>query len=428
MFFNNLFNKSSLKEKLGKFENKLNITNTQKEVILAWAGKLENKERVDERGNYINFANEILTKLLSYTNDTDFKNDVKFDKTFVDFVLYKNNKPFVVIELKGSEVDLDKRIEGKMSPVEQGFNYASKTSDAKWVIISNYNEFRLYNKKTQEKYISFTIEDLKDFDNLKLFLMLFSKEFLINKDLATELLKNTIFIEENLEAEFYKLFSETRLMLIAELEYSGINKNDAIHYSQIILNRYIFICFSEDLGLLPSELSIETLMTPIKHKNLFKTTLWNRLNELFLFINEGNPAKKIHEYNGGLFKEDISHIIIRDIVEDFSIFKNCYQKWKFEDKYSKIDGKIGDAYKNKINPIFKNLLVISTFDFSSEMDVNILGHIFENSIGDLEELKDGIGGKRKKDGIFYTPDYITDYICKNTIIPYLSNVGGGGVE
>ena len=28
--------------------------------------------------------------------------------------------------------------------------------------------------------------------------------------------------------------------------------------------------------------------------------------------------------------------------------------------------------------------------------------------------------RRKKEGIFYTPEYITDYICRNTIIPYLS--------
>ena len=69
------------------------------------------------------------------------------------------------------------------------------------------------------------------------------------------------------------------------------------------------------------------------------------------------------------------------------------------------------------------MLTISTFDFSTELDVNILGHIFENSIGDIEELKEGTKGRRKKEGIFYTPDYITDYICRNTIIPYLSKSG-----
>ncbi|MDP3916768.1 MAG: Eco57I restriction-modification methylase domain-containing protein, partial [Nanoarchaeota archaeon] len=31
--------------------------------------------------------------------------------------------------------------------------------------------------------------------------------------------------------------------------------------------------------------------------------------------------------------------------------------------------------------------------------------------------------RRKKEGIFYTPEYITDYICRNTIITYLSKKG-----
>ena len=69
------------------------------------------------------------------------------------------------------------------------------------------------------------------------------------------------------------------------------------------------------------------------------------------------------------------------------------------------------------------MLTISSFDFSTELDVNILGHIFENSIGDIEELKEDKKGRRKKEGIFYTPNYITDYICRNTIIPYLSKSG-----
>ena len=44
-------------------------------------------------------------------------------------------------------------------------------------------------------------------------------------------------------------------------------------------------------------------------------------------------------------------------------------------------------------------------------------------IGEIEELKEDKKGRRKKEGIFYTPEYITDYICRNTIIPYLSKSG-----
>ena len=41
----------------------------------------------------------------------------------------------------------------------------------------------------------------------------------------------------------------------------------------------------------------------------------------------------------------------------------------------------------------------------------------------MKNLKADKKGRRKKEGIFYTPEYITDYICRNTIIPYLSKSG-----
>ena len=72
---------------------------------------------------------------------------------------------------------------------------------------------------------------------------------------------------------------------------------------------------------------------------------------------------------------------------------------------------------------------ISEYDFDSELNENILGHIFEQSISDIEEFKSQINeqdfdvkkGKRKKDGIFYTPKYITKYIVENTINYWLED-------
>ena len=150
--------------------------------------------------------------------------------------------------------------------------------------------------------------------------------------------------------------------------------------------------------------------------------MWDRLNELFRFMDKGNEIRGIGSFNGGLFKENLRNLEIRDFIEDLSFYDDCYKKWKFEEKYDEMTNLLGN-YKDKLNPIYKNLLVISSFDFASELSVNILGHIFENSIGDIEELKDQTKERRKKDGVFYTPEYITDYICRNTIIPYLSQNG-----
>lgn len=66
---------------------------------------------------------------------------------------------------------------------------------------------------------------------------------------------------------------------------------------------------------------------------------------------------------------------------------------------------------------------MAAYDFESQVDVNILGHIFENSLNEIESVNAEIEGgdfdkqksKRKKDGVFYTPKYITKYIVENTI-------------
>jgi len=73
--------------------------------------------------------------------------------------------------------------------------------------------------------------------------------------------------------------------------------------------------------------------------------------------------------------------------------------------------------------IFDELAEITDYDFDSELNVNILGHIFEQSITDIEEIKSVIAdesfdkkkGRRKKDGIYYTPEYITRYIVEQAV-------------
>lgn len=73
-------------------------------------------------------------------------------------------------------------------------------------------------------------------------------------------------------------------------------------------------------------------------------------------------------------------------------------------------------------------MLLASFDFNTEVNVNILGHIFEQSIQDIEKLKEEKISKRKQEGIFYTPEYVTDYICRNTIIPYLSKSGTNDIN
>ena len=422
---NTLFNDKKMEEFIQLYDDAL-IVNADCDPISYWIKKLENNELKNEKANYIKFFKIILEHILGYEfTDIQYEESIGDEGRPVEFTLKKGDKDYVVVELKGTTCkDLNKRYNRQQSPIEQVTNYASIKEETQWAFVSNYNEFRFFNPSYREKYISFKFKQLTDPTVLKKFLLIFSKFSLIDKDIPQTLLKETRVIERELEDEFYKLFSETRLMLIKELEYSSddIDRVEAIRLAQLILNRFIFLCFAEDLRLIPSETTADVILTPIRHKNLFEFTMWDRLNELFRFADKGNSERGISAFNGGLFKESLRHLEIRDKLEDLSFFDDCYKTWKFEEKYEEIKSLLG-VYKDTLNPIYKNLLLISSFDFGSELSVNILGHIFENSIGDIEELKDETTERRKKDGVFYTPEYITEYMCRNTIIPYLSISG-----
>lgn len=412
---------------LEKYQDKFTLNVKKHDLLKEYIEKVEKEEFKDEVANYINFYEYILRGVLGYkTDDLDYEGKVDDTSQRVEFALKFEDKKFMVIELKGQGTDLDNPQKGRKdsrSPVDQAFGYAIHIGSAEWIMVSDYEEFRLYNYHKKTNYISFNARELTDKKIFKWFMLAFSKES-HEKGYLDKISSQTQIIERKLEDEFYKLYHETRLMIIKELEeIRGFKREDAVHYAQLLLNRYMFICFAEDMGLLPAQISVQTITNSIKSRSVRRNSIWHNLNDLFLDINEGDPSRDIFPYNGGLFKEEFDqNIVIRDLVDDPEFFKETRQGWIFNEYSVDIESLV-DPYQKNINPIYKNLLTISSFDFRSDLDVNIMGHIFENSIGDLEDLKEDRIGRRKKEGVYYTPDYITDYICRNTIIPYLSKTG-----
>ncbi|MDQ1341315.1 MAG: hypothetical protein QG567_2473, partial [Campylobacterota bacterium] len=158
--------------------------------------------------------------------------------------------------------------------------------------------------------------------------------------------------------------------------------------TQKLCDRIIFILFAEDRGLLRAN-TIKEIREHFKNQAFTTYTLYDIYKFYFNAINEGNDKLGIPRYNGGLFTTDtlLDSLVIDDAYLDMEAQK------------------------------------LSDFDFVSDISVNILGHIFEQSLTDLEEINASINdtefdrkkSKRKKDGVFYTPEYITRYIVENTL-------------
>ena len=158
------------------------------------------------------------------------------------------------------------------------------------------------------------------------------------------------------------------------------------------MDRFTFICFCEDCGLLPQHIFQRLIDSTHNSFSFSPTKLWDELRGLFIAIDKGNPPMKINRYNGGLFKSDpiLDNLVINDDV-------------------------------------LESFIKLSEYDFGSDLNVNILGQVFEQSISDVEQIKNEINviitdakGKQKDDGIFYTPYYVTRYIVEQTVGVFLN--------
>jgi hypothetical protein len=75
----------------------------------------------------------------------------------------------------------------------------------------------------------------------------------------------------------------------------------------------------------------------------------------------------------------------------------------------------------------KNFAKIADYDFSNDVPVSVLGHIFEQSVSDIENMRAKAQGqptpkttKRKREGVVYTPHFVTRFIVEETIGKTLS--------
>ena len=337
------------------------------------------------------FLIDLFVNVLGYTKNptpnfnltTELKNEK--DSKKADGGIIVNDKVFGVIELKGTNTTDLNKIE------VQAFGYKNNQKDCVYVITSNFEKLRFYIDNAIE-HIEFNLFQLtqKEFELLYLCLAYTNISTHIPKKLKEESLSQ----EDKITKELYKDYSLFKSNLFHSL--TALNTDyeplELFKKSQKLLDRFLFLFFAEDRQLLPPN-SVRLILDDwkdLQEKDVY-IPLYDRYKKYFEYLNSGYKGKRydVFAYNGGLFKPDA----------------------------------ILDSIKIDDDLLYKHTLKISEYDFASEVDVNILGHIFENSLNELDEMKAQLEGtaiekattKRKKDGVFYTPKYITKYIVENTV-------------
>jgi hypothetical protein len=329
--FKPLFNRNLLKTRVESFIPEL--TGEQLRVAGDWANTASDPKfrREKERSHQGTFLTQIFGILLGYglynANVDDYNlraatasSETKGGKTpdgTLGFFGRDRDLTRAVIELKSPAVNLDAKQAGHggMTPVEQGFSYVSKFDSCKWVIVSNFATLRLYSSSRGEAYFQqWDIADLKDARTLREFLYCLQKDHLISESqlsIVGELAERTHAQEEQITKEFYGFYKGIRNSLFDELVSANqplpqIPKieNDIrlLEKAQKILDRVLFICFSESRGLLPAGLIRKAFASA--RSGFVKTTCWQQLVGLFDAIDKGDLDEKINGYNGGLFQHD----------------------------------------------------------------------------------------------------------------------------
>ena len=326
---------------------------------------------------------------------TEFKNLKGAKKA--DGAILKEGKAVGVIELKGTDTkDLE-------SIRQQAFDYKANHSNCKYVITSNYEKLRFYidDAVDYEEFNLFTINQ-KQFELLYLCI---SKESIL-ADKPVKIKEASILEEKEITNRLYTDYSLFKRELFRDLVKRNQN-NDLLRglteknfkltlfkKSQKLLDRFLFVLFAEDRGLLPPNTitTINNEWLALKELDI-KVPLYDRYKLYFTYLDTGRKGtdkkEEIFAYNGGLFQPDA--ILDAIIIDDELLYRHTKH--------------------------------LTTYHFESQVDVNILGHIFEHSLNEIESINAEIEGtdfdkqktKRKKDGVFYTPKYITKYIVDNTI-------------
>lgn len=373
--------------------------------------------------------------------------------------------PQALCEFKSIKSSLDaeqNRKGNRRSPVRQCLDYlagsrrgmvGSEPILPRWGVVSNMNEFRLYEyDRGYAQYLHFIITGpdtpqsdlfretrlLDDSEEARfqrfLFARLFHRDTLltaIGKPELLSLIERRRFRDRRIETEFYERYKAFRDHLITALltrngpgttRFPGTNGR-LVRMAQKILDRLLFVFYCEDMGgalAFPPKLLQEFLIEQSSSK-LFDAsgdTIWRRLCDLFTAMDQGTTfgGRTIHGFNGGLFASDPA-------LDSLDVPNLLF----CQPQQAQNEAAIAGA------PLTV-LFLCATYNYAADagdatdkgaLGLYTLGRIFEQSITELEMIEAKVDGLvsvnqisgRKTDGVYYTPEWIVERLVDGAIGP-----------
>jgi hypothetical protein len=326
-----------------------------------------------------------------------------------------------VMELKppGTPLDGPQARTRALSPVQQAFEYGERILGVRWVLVSDMSIIRLYSVDSPYEYQSFDLTQcvrgevpMPEFRELYWIL---AREQLVEggRDSAvSRLLAKSSSRQLEVRDSFYEAYYQIRRDLLAEVELAvkGLpqlpKRHEVLRATQQLLDRMLFLYYCEDNPerLIPSQ-TVKSVTEAARRLPGARTTkVYDALKELFREVDVGSPpsaAVRLSGYNGELFKPDpiIDAIDLPDTLHD--------RRYSY---------RAGEDVRH-----VQGVWGLHVFDFWTELNEHLLGHIFEQSLSDMQALSQGQPvdpdrmRERRAHGIYYTSEVLAEYLSSNAL-------------
>ena len=326
-----------------------------------------------------------------------------------------------VVELKSPKTALDEpqARARALTPVQQAFGYGERILGVRWVLVSDMRIIRLYSVESPYEYTSFDLTQcvrgatpMPEFRELYWFL---ARESLIARGdeapislLLGKSISRQLAVRDSFYDAYYQIRADmlTSVGLASEALPHVPNRAEVLRSTQRLLDRMLFLYYCEDNPerLIPSNTVPNLTDGARRLPGAGTSKVYDYLKLLFRDVDKGSApssAVRLSAYNGELFKLDpiIDNIDLPDSLND-----------------KQYPLKIGNQLRH-----VKGVWGLHEFDFWSELNEHLLGHIFEQSLSDMEALAQGQPlrpdrlRERRQHGIYYTSEILSDYLAESAL-------------
>jgi hypothetical protein len=336
--------------------------------------------------------------------------------------------------------------------VQDYLNHAKDISGRRffnWAILTNGSEWRLYTDRSAVgAYFAFHLVRDGQFCSLpefRTFVTLFrASAFERAEDgscfldeVREQSLRLQGVLETNLRKRIFSVLEDVGTGF-ADFEDNHVGEADfpdAYSNALTFLYRLLFVLYAESRGLLPvksrgaganrrylNEFSLARLVERLRDRTLYTddafTGLYDELLRLFHLINgthqRQNESLGVTRYNGGLFNPDLHPKLESWRIGDASL-ANVLRQLIFAQPPTRPGPRQGQLSTDE------------AIDYST-LEVRQLGDIYEGLLG-AHFVREGArlelrnqNGENHRHGIFYTPDWVVQFLIRETLSPLLDQI------